>query len=147
MTEGFGFGRVGVGPGRDSAHQDLEIVYGADGDLTRTGIPPAATLSQAASQRLEARGRTGNRRLARHQRAPAQCPRQPDELIGSGGALGREQGVQPLEILPRLEGEEVGHCERRAGRVGHNRMNIRKPSAFSHRRPAVPVAEPLMADG
>jgi hypothetical protein len=122
----LGARRVVVIPRRDTAHQDLEIVDGADRQGARPRVPAAPPFAQAARQRLEPCRRTRDRGLTRHQRAAAQRPREPHEFVGSGRPFGCEQPVQPLQVLPRLEGEEVGHSERGAGsrRGGHRATNI-----------------------
>src|SRR5439155_8711557 len=102
---------VGLAPVRRAAREDLEVVDCAYGELLSRDVPGAAAFAQRARQRLDARRRLGDRLLVRHQGAAAQRPRQPHELVGPGRLALLEQRVQPLEILPRLEGEEVGHAE------------------------------------
>ena len=137
------FGRIGVGPVGGRANEDLEVVDGANRDLAGSGVPAAALLADGPGQGLEPRRRPRDRLPARHQRGAAQRPRQPHELLGGRArSLGSLQhGVQALEILPRLEGEEVGHAERGRGawrsrggrRAGHGEPKIRRqPSAVSH---------------
>ena len=128
---------VGLAPVRRAAHEDLEVVDRAHGELLRVGVPGTAALAQRARQRLDARGRLGGRLLVRHQGTAAQRPRQPHELVCPGRLALLEQRVQPLEILPCLEGEEVGHAEGFAwGRHGGNKL--RRLPGLVHKSPHAP---------
>src|SRR3989454_12506149 len=110
-------GGVRIGPGCRATHQDFEVVHGAHRELLRGGVPGAPSFAHGARQRLEPRGGARDRGLVRHERAAAQRARRARELFGAGLRL-PEDGVQALEVLPRLEAEEVRHSQRFAG-LGH----------------------------
>ncbi len=118
LGQRFGLRGVGVGPTRRAAHEDLQIVHAPHGKLLGLGIPPAAALAHGPRQRLEPRGGTRDRRLIGHERTAAQRAREAHQLVGAGTVALGEQRVEALEILPRLEGEEVRHAERLGG-FGH----------------------------
>src|SRR5712692_4936750 len=118
LGQRFGLRGVGVGPTRRAAHEDLQIVHAPHRKLLGLGIPPAAALAHGPRQRLEPRGGTRDRRLIGHERTAAQRAREAHQLVGAGTVALGEQRVEALEILPRLEGEEVRHAERLGG-FGH----------------------------
>src|SRR6266446_2117899 len=104
-------GGIGVAPARRLAHEDLEIIDRANCDLLRRRVPGAPALAHAARERLEPHRRARDPLLAGHQRAAAERARQAYQLLGCRRGRGLEQGIEPVEILPRLEGEEVRHAE------------------------------------
>ena len=65
----FGLRRVGVGPRRGLANENLEIVHGTNGQLFCRRVPGPPPLPHAPRERLESHGRTRDALLACHQRA------------------------------------------------------------------------------
>ena len=117
LAQRLGLRRVRVGPRARAAHEDLQVVHRADRQLLGLRVPAAPAVVHRARQRFEARRRPRDRLLVRHQRAAAQRPGQPHQLVGAGLVALGEQPVEALQVLPRLEGEEVRHAEglRRSG--------------------------------
>ena len=130
-----------LGPRRDPADQDLQVVHGPDRDLSRAGIPAAPPFAQAAGERLEPGGGAGDRGLARHQRAAAQRPRQPHELVGRGWRPRARAGrpAAPDTPPPRGRRSRPWRAGCRAG-GSWSYSKIRTASAFSHHPAIFPVA-------
>ena len=125
-AQSFGLGGVRLGPTGRAAHENLEVVHGPDGDLPGGGVPRPAGLAHGPRERLEPGRRTRDRLMARHQRAAAQRPGQPHELVGGGGGPFRrlELGVEALQVLARLQDEEIRHAEGGARiRGGHGTLS------------------------
>ena len=145
LAQSLGFGRVGVRPARRAPHEDLEVVHGADRKLLRLDVPTAAALARGAGQRLEPRRGSGDRLMLRHQRTAAQRAGEPHELLGGRRVARLQQGVEPLQVLPRLEGEEVRHPHGLAGlrhrsqKVGSRKGRVKPPA---RRPPASASAAP-----
>src|SRR5213076_2700527 len=59
----FGFCGVGIGPAARPAHEDLQVVHRAEGELLGLGIPGAPSFAHRARQDLEPGGGTRNRGL------------------------------------------------------------------------------------
>ena len=108
----LGLRRVLVRPRRGFADEDLEVVDGSDGDLLDRRVPRPPALAHAPRERFETHRCPRDRLLVRHQGAAAERAREPHQLVGRGRRRGLEQSIEPVEIFPRLEGEEVAHAER-----------------------------------
>src|SRR6266550_1823748 len=68
----LGLGGVRLRPARRLAHEDLEVIDRANGDLLRRRVPGAPALAHAPCERLESHGGTRDPLLACHQRAAAE---------------------------------------------------------------------------
>src|SRR5207247_1090978 len=111
----LGFGGVRLRPARRLAHDDFEVIDRANGDLLRRRVPRAPALAPAGCAPADPHGRARDPLLACHERAAAERACQAHQLLRRrrGGRL--EQRIEAVEILPRLEGEEVRHAEWRRG--------------------------------
>ena len=127
--QGLGLGGVRVGPAGRLAYEDLEIIDRAGRDLLGRDVPATPTFTDAARECLQSHGRARDRLLTCHQRAAAERARQPHQLLRRRRRGLLHERIQAIEILPRLEGEEVRHPERRRARLGHGWNNISRLGA------------------
>ncbi len=116
-------GGVGLGPLAYPAHQQAELLDGLRHLLAGGGVPRAPPVAVGARHAFESGGGPGDRLLARHEGRAAQHARGPEELLGGRAVRARGQGLEPVEALARLEGEEVGGSQG----IGHGSVSVSAP--------------------
>ena len=74
-------------------------------------VPGSLLVSVAAGERFQSSGRFRNVWLRGHERGASEHPGHPEKLVGGrrGGTL--DQGLQPVQALPGLEGKEISGAE------------------------------------